>query len=529
MRHLVPITALAVPAAPAWAAGTAPPGDLPLLGFILFVAAIAFGLGRFAWQLRRDFLGLLATAPREPGGADRLEILRDAPAGMPQGSVRAVLAIAIVLVTLPALVLAQALGLAGTGELGTILGGVIGFYFGSRGTGGEAETARRQTDAALREAEAARGARSDAEQRAEAANVAAASAAATGARDAAEATSRLADLRRHAAEGAAVVRAVGALLPGGAAAPAIEAALADPSPASLAGAVQAAATALQEAGEGTELATRLQGALEAVAATAGAVRTVQGVLADPTPERLAAAIAAAASAAGRHGDGGLGAVLAPALGTLGQVMKLPGLAGALGVAGPAGLVGGLLLGAWQAARLGRQHYLRWMARVLDRPVSRDLFPAGEWDGEAARALIADVPRLAAALAPRLAPDAPQAGAAEALARLLDPGAGAWLWREAPGAFASEAEAETTAAAFRRRVLEAELDRADPAPVTIAPGLALPQTMLRRDLDAVREAGGAAVIDQLALLADGLVGTRPAPGVEVPDLLRRGLAAAGGVA
>ena len=52
-----------------------------------------------------------------------------------------------------------------------------------------------------------------------------------------------------------------------------------------------------------------------------------------------------------------------------------GVAGALGLAGPAGIAGAVVLGAVEAARIGRAHYQRWVARVLDRPVTRDLFPA----------------------------------------------------------------------------------------------------------------------------------------------------------
>jgi hypothetical protein len=160
----------------------------------------------------------------------------------------------------------------------------------------------------------------------------------------------------------------------------------------------------------------------------------------------------------------------------------------------------------------------------NRPVSRDLFPGGEWDGEAARTVIAASPALAEALSARLSSDAPQGAAAEALRRLLDPGAGDWLYAENPAAFASATEAEEAVAALRRTLLEGELDRADGRPVPLGAGLALPQAVLRADLDRLREAGAGEAIDTLALVADGLLGA----GEPLPDtqaLMRRAVEAA----
>lgn len=564
-HRLVRIAALALPPAPApalaqEAAGAAPPSLWVVLGFIGFVAMIAYGLARYCWQLRRDYLTLLATAPRDPAAAtDRLGLYRDSPFGLPEGSIRGVIAIAIVLVALPAMVLAKVLGMATTGELGTILGGVLGFYFGSRQAGGDAEAARRQADRNLREAEAARAAQGEAESQAETAARAAREAeqrAAAASRSAearagaaAEATSRLAELTRRAAEGVAVARAIAGLLPAGPAATvlttiagpagqmlqearganeAIQAALADPSPERIARAVAAAAAVLRAAGEGSEVADRLGAALETLRRASGAIGAVTAAVRDPAPERIAAALAEASGLLERPGDGGLGGALAPALGVLGTAMRLPGLAGALGAATPAGLAAGVLLGAWQAAQLGNAHYRRWMARVLDRPVSRDLFPGGEWDGEAARELLRQEPRLAAALAELLDGNARQQDAAEALRRLLDPGAAAWLFALKPAAFASAAEAEAAVAAFRRKVLEEELDRTDRAPILLDGQVALSQARLREDLDRLREAGAGEALDSLALLADGLIQARPevpgaeAAGLDLPGLMRRAL-------
>ena len=481
---------------------SAPP--LAVGGVLLLVGLLAWGLGRHAAAIRADFVRLAAEAPP----ADRLAAFRDAPGGLPEGSIRAALAFFIVLLCLPALVLSRALGLAGTGELGTILGGVIGFYFGTRSAGGEAEGARRQ-------AEAAQAGRALAEQDAAAARAEGAAAhqeAATRARDAATATEGLSRLAAAAAAGTAVARAVAALLPGPAGAalngaagaiPAVQAAIEHPTPERIAAAARAAAEALSAAGQGNELATRLQGALETARHAAEAAGALRDAAADPSPERFATALARAGQVAG---DGGLGGVLTPLLAALAPLAA---------VVPPAGIAGAVLLGAWQAASVGRTHYLRWMARVLDRPVSRDLFPGGAWDGEAARALIGEVPSLARALSAALAPEASQEEAAAALSRLLDPGAGALLFAEHGSAFASATEAEAAVAALRRVMLETELDRADTRPAG-----ALSQAALRTELDRLREAGAGGAIDTLALLAEGLIG-RDGVG-DFPALVTRAL-------
>jgi hypothetical protein len=547
----------------AQAQGQATPTLPIVLGFILFVALVCFGIGRYVWQLRRDYLDLMVNAPREPGATtDRLSLYRDSPFGLPEGSIRGIIAVAIVLVALPAMVLNKALGMATTGELGTILGGVLGFYFGSRNAGGDAEAARRQADRNFREAQAARAAQSEAEQQAEAAaqtavqasaraeevaSTAQAQAGATG-----QAASRLTELTQRAAEGVAVARAIAGLLPAGPAATvlttvagtagtviqaatgatgAIQDALRDPSGDNVSKAVEAATAALRAAGEGTEVAQRLGGALDLVRQASGAIGAVTAAVNDPSPARVLEALAQANGLLAQRSDGGLGNALAPALGVLGTVMKLPGVAGLLGAATPVGAAGAVLLGAWQAAQLGNAHYRRWMARVLDRPVSRDLFPGGEWDGEAARELLMQVPALAIALDDVLGPEARQQDAAEALRRLLESDAPAWLFARKPGAFASQADAEAAVATFRRKVLEDELDRTDRAPVAISADAQIAQARLREDLDRLREAGAGGAIDTLALLADGVINARPqVPGggaavLDVPDLMRRALATA----
>jgi hypothetical protein len=414
--------AMARPAQAATEAATGASLAMPL--FMAFVVLVAAGLGRYAWQLRQDYVRLIVTAPHEPGAPDRLAMFRDSPFGLPEGSVRGLLALLIVLLGLPALVLSGALGLGSTGEIGTILGGVLGFYFGARSAGGE--------------------------------------------------TSRVS-------------------------------APAAPPPGPLA----TTAAVVREVAGDTPMGARVASALETAQAASGTIDAVRTAIAQPTSAHLATALTEAAQFLDPRSAPGGG--LQPALAALGAAMRLPALAGALGAATPAGLAAGVLLGAWQAARQGRDHYARWMARILDRPVPPELMPLGAWDGEAARAVIGAEPALAAALADRLDPAAPQDAAAEALARLLGPDGAAWLDAAAPGAFADPASRDAALALLRRRVLDAVLDAVDAAPLALADGTPLPQARLRADIDRLRAAGVGPAIDQLAQLADALAqdGARPA--------------------
>jgi hypothetical protein len=427
---LLAALALLLPA-PARAEGAALSAATPL-AVLGFVAVIAWGLGRYAASLRADFVRLAADAPP----SERLAAFQNAPAGLPEGSVRASLAVAIVLLCLPALVLSQALGLGGTGELGTILGGVIGFYLGSRGAG-DGERTRRAEPAA--------------------------------------------------APAAPPTRAAAVLEAAAQAAPAVEAVFRQPSPASIAAALAAASQAVDEAGEEAGFPPQLRQVL----------RTAQ-----------AATEAAAAVDALDSPEAGLGAALGPVLRAFAAVPLLG--------ASPAGLAGGLLLGAWQAAAVGRAHHARWMARVLDRPVPPEALPAGAWDGEAARALLAESPVLAAALADRIAPDAPQDAAATALARLLEEDGAAWLRAEHPGL---GAEAEAAVAAMRRRVLDGLLDQTD-----VRPAGGLEQPALRAALDRLREGGAGSAVQALGRLAEGLSGSGP----DFPAAVARALVEAEGV-
>jgi hypothetical protein len=522
----------------AWAQQPAKDYALPFL-FLLFVVAVGAVVGRWIWTLRRDFVGLLnqgeATDPLA-----RATLFRDSSAGLPEGTIRAALALLVVAILLPALVLSSALGLSGTGEIGTILGGILGFYFGTRSGGGEAEGFRRQAESFMQvartqeaAARTAEDARVTAEQAAATARAEATSAAAAveGIRTAAivetqAQASQASQLEARARDALAVARAVAGLLPAGgavagtiataaatleeavAARPAIERALADPNPASIAAALGAARATLARAGEGSELAERLGGVLGVLQQASSAAATLRGGPPDP-----AALMAEAAALLGRTEGAGLPGLLAPTLSAVGTAMRVVNLAGGLT---PVGVAGGLMLGAWQAAAVGQAHYARWMARVLDRPVTPELVPTAAWDGAVAGSLIRAVPPLARAYATELS-TASQAELARILAMMFAPDAATTLFTARRDAFASAHEADAAVADLRRLVLDQELDRDAPGPVPLPGGEQMPQAQFRVAIDRLREAGAGPAIEELGLLTGRLV--RPAPGIAPPDLPR----------
>lgn len=550
-----PPAALLGAPAPAWAAAAegTPLFSLIFLGFVLLMAGL---VGAFMWRLRADVARLLAGGPDAAG--ERLRLFRDTPAGMPEGTVRAAIALLVISVCLPGLLFSASLGLPGTGELGTILGGVLGFYFGTRSSGGEAEGFRRQAESSLAEARrqeraateaqdaalAARTAAGEARQEAEI-RIAAAQEALGG--HAAEAEARLGELRGRVAQAASVARALAALLPAGPAATAaagigtagavleeaaraaeaIGAAIERPASDTVGPALEAARAVLRRVGEGTELADRLGAALSTLQEASGAMEAVQAALARPDPERIEGALGAAAAALARGAGGGFAATLAPALGAIGTALRSPALATLAGGVTPVAVLGGLLLGAVQAWRIGTDHYRRWMARVLDRPVTPDLLPVSGFDGGAARALIRGVPVLEATFGPMLGrPEATQEDAAELVALCFRPDAAARFMALAGSGFASPIEAEVAVNALRRLVLETELDGMGRDPVPLPDGGSLDQPGFRRTLDALREAGAGDAIETVGLLAGALLRSPPGPaGLDVEALAREALSEA----
>jgi hypothetical protein len=139
----------------------APLGGTPVTLAALLVFAVGLGFAAFLWWLAARCFALLRDPATTP---DTVAALRELPLGLPEGTVRALLALIVGVIGLPLLLFSQALALdaAVAGYVNGIIAGVFGYYFGARGEG----PANRRIGAALDEAAAQRAradtARSDA-------------------------------------------------------------------------------------------------------------------------------------------------------------------------------------------------------------------------------------------------------------------------------------------------------------------------------------------------------------------------------
>lgn len=138
--------ALGLPGPEAFFAAFAAPGasGLPaLIGVMIFLVGISFA--GFLWWLAARSFALVANPAIGP---ERLAGLRDLPLALPEGTVRALLALIVGVIGLPLLLFSKTLGLtdAIAGYVNGIVTGVFGFYFGTRSHGAEAQIARRATE-----------------------------------------------------------------------------------------------------------------------------------------------------------------------------------------------------------------------------------------------------------------------------------------------------------------------------------------------------------------------------------------------
>ncbi|MBB3899391.1 hypothetical protein [Roseococcus suduntuyensis] len=111
----------------------------------LLVFAVGIGFAAFLWWLASRSFALLRDPATTPG---QIAALRDLPMGLPEGTVRALLALIVGIIGLPLLLFSQALALndAVAGYVNGIIAGVFGYYFGARSTTPEAQVTRRLTE-----------------------------------------------------------------------------------------------------------------------------------------------------------------------------------------------------------------------------------------------------------------------------------------------------------------------------------------------------------------------------------------------
>ena len=404
--------ALGLPGPEALFAAFAAPGatGLPvLIGVMIFLVGISFA--GFLWWLAARSFALVA----DPAiGPERLAGLRDLPLALPEGTVRALLALIVGVVGLPLLLFSKTLGLtdAIAGYVNGIVTGVFGFYFGTRSNGAEAQIARRATEQ-LAERERATGAlAAEAEALRHRAEGAARDAALPGRIEATKGS-----LARHIEVAGLVLDEFGPLLPKGIIPEGTQAALAR---------ARSAAAALEGAKSGASAEVQLAEASEALAGLIGA-------------QPLAPLLRSAAS-------------LLPAgtaLGPLGAVATVIGL-------------------GWH---FGAAEYQRWRARVLAAPFAPQLFDAGLITPSSAELRMEACPIFARAF--RDLKGRP-GFFADLLGKISQDDAGPRLWAEY-GADAArfpggQAEVEAGLQEFRAALL-ADLAARDATPEKIAAALA----------------------------------------------------------
>ncbi|TCH98008.1 hypothetical protein EJV46_12405 [Roseococcus sp. SYP-B2431] len=112
----------------------------------LLVFLVGLGFAAFLWWLASRCFTLLRDPATTP---EQIAALRDLPLALPEGTVRALLALIVGVIGLPLLLFSQALALndAIAGYVNGIIAGVFGYYFGARSSTPEAQAARRLGDA----------------------------------------------------------------------------------------------------------------------------------------------------------------------------------------------------------------------------------------------------------------------------------------------------------------------------------------------------------------------------------------------
>jgi len=230
----------------------------------VLVFAVGIGFAAFLWWLASRCFTLLRDPATTP---EQMAALRDLPLALPEGTVRALLALIVGVIGLPLLLFSQSLALndAIAGYVNGIIAGVFGYYFGARSTGPDAQAARRLGDALEGQTRA-----NDALRQSEAA----AREAAAQATQPALATEAMARLERHLGVARLLVRRIGPGLPAGLIPPQAEAMLTQAEQALAAartlpdlGALQAATAAL--AGRDGPLSALLRLAAPLLPAAAG--------------------------------------------------------------------------------------------------------------------------------------------------------------------------------------------------------------------------------------------------------------------
>jgi hypothetical protein len=348
-------------------------------GLRLLVAVLIFAVGiataGFLWWLSARFFGLIQGNKLDPVS---LAALKELPMGLPEGTIRAVLALVVAVVGLPMLLFSDTVGTdkAIAGYINGIITGVFGFYFGTRTTGtpaqaldkiekantqaleqakiaaqatGAAAKAQSEADNAKQQLDTAQIEAVDAKLQLNTAQGAAATSSAQLSR-ADEFNDKLSMAQRHLGLAKTVLDTFAPILPKGVL------------PANLGDIIDAAE---------------------------GAVSAVQGVTGSTATADQLTALAKAVDSLTGSGTSPLGSLVSSAAPLLQSV--LPKLIPGLGpVAGLATLIG---LGV----KMGSSQFQRWRARVLAAPLAQGLIEFGALSPELVHAALLNSPLLHAKL------------------------------------------------------------------------------------------------------------------------------------
>ncbi len=306
-----------------------------VVAILFFLVGLSFAA--FLWWVVGRYFTLLTSNKVSP---DVLSSLKDLPVGLPEGTVRAILALIVAVFGLPLLLFSHVLTLDPqiSGYINGIIAGVFGYYFGSRSSGVPNKALNQIVEANGRAAQA----QSDLTNAQQAAT--AAQAQAGTATRAATFNPTVSKLQRDVSIGSTILDVIAPALPAGILPP------------SLSTAVATAKTAL-DAVKGVTAAT----------ATDSQQLTVESAL------------------GGLLGGGGTGT---SALGSMinAAAPMLAGL-GIPGVAPVSALVALLSVGA----KLGSAEYERWRARVLAAPLAHGLVEFGTVTPDDAHAALLESP------------------------------------------------------------------------------------------------------------------------------------------
>jgi hypothetical protein len=452
-----------------------------LLLFIFFVVAVSFA---YTFHVHGNYVRLLDKMGGQHDGVDptspdsalaynshRLGVidrLRASPGGLPDGTIRAFIAIVIVTAGIGALMFRERLGLNDVADITGILGVILGFYFGTRQN---AETTEIMRDANKQIVETARRITGQQQE----------TQVATAKAQASEAERRKAETERNVAEESASsanarateAEAANAALRGQVVAEERQ----------LVADVEAAAAALPE---GSGVRAALAGAVEAIGPSLGKGGT-EGPL---SPAEVAARLRATLGAS-------LPALLSTRLSTASAVdaeqrtQVGAELSKELGQIAFGPLVGEIVTAFAAAARHGPKTLARLRARACNRPMTSDLMPSVPPAVNDVEALIVTSGRLegglAAAALGRAADQATRAAFLEAAAQAIpaadldsppirdfvQAGNGALRF------FSTEAEAAAALEELRRAVVDEAIDKA-------LPDVAPPPSALLARLDRLAE-------------------------------------------